>query len=379
MININTNGLLVDADFLMNYKNFNLSEEEAMFLLQINYLTEQGKKLFSVNSFAVALNLSEQDIFEQINNLLNKKVIRLANDNKIEFLIFTKDDKYYTLRELLKLVERVTTKVLTSKELDIVTSWFDKKYTKKDIDEALSISRNISYVNGILNNKVSQIDDEDQGGSKLGYDWFNKEKKIKAQQIMEYLDKIFPNVDCELNFSNNLELIIAVLLSAQCKDEYVNRATVSLFKHYKTIDDYADARVEDIEKHIRTLGLYKAKSKNIVGMANMLRDVYNYDIPKTREELETLPGVGRKTANVVLAVGFNVPAIAVDTHVERVAKMFGLADKNDNPLQVEKKLMSIFPMESWGRIHHQLIHLGRYKLPARGEKIIDPELEKLLI
>ena len=174
MININTNGLLVDADFLMNYKNFNLSEEEAMFLLQINYLTEQGKKLFSVNSFAVALNLSEQDIFEQINNLLNKKVIRLANDNKIEFLIFTKDDKYYTLRELLKLVERVTTKVLTSKELDIVTSWFDKKYTKKDIDEALSISRNISYVNGILNNKVSQIADEDQGGSKLGYDWFNK-------------------------------------------------------------------------------------------------------------------------------------------------------------------------------------------------------------
>ena len=174
MININTNGLLVDADFLMNYKNYNLSEEEAMFLLQISYLTEQGKKLFSVNSFAVVLNLSEQDIFEQINNLLNKKVIRLANDNKIEFLIFTKDDKYYTLRELLKLVERVTTKMLTSKELDIVTSWFDKKYTKKDIDEALSISRNISYVNGILNNKVSQIDDEDQGGSKLGYDWFNK-------------------------------------------------------------------------------------------------------------------------------------------------------------------------------------------------------------
>lgn len=174
MININIKGLLVDADFLMNYKNFNLSEEEAMFLLQISYLTEQGKKLFSVNSFAVALNISEQDIFEQINNLLNKKVIRLANDNKIEFLIFTKDDKYYTLRELLKLVERVTTKVLTSKELDIVTSWFDKKYTKKDIDEALSISRNISYVNGILNNKVSQIDDEDQGGSKLGYDWFNK-------------------------------------------------------------------------------------------------------------------------------------------------------------------------------------------------------------
>lgn len=207
----------------------------------------------------------------------------------------------------------------------------------------------------------------------------NRQKKIKAKKIMDYLDKVFPNVECELDFSNNLELIIAVLLSAQCKDEYVNRATVGLFKNYKTIDDYADAKVEDIEKYIKTLGLYKAKSKNIVGMANMLRDVYDYEIPKTREELEKLPGVGRKTANVVLAVGFNIPAIAVDTHVERVAKMFGLAEKNDSPLQVEKSLMSIFPMESWGKIHHQLIHLGRYKLPARGERTIDPELEKLLL
>ena len=207
------------------------------------------------------------------------------------------------------------------------------------------------------------------------------DKKIqnKVKLITEYLDKTFPNVECELDFSNNLELIIAVLLSAQCKDEYVNRATKKLFEKYKTIDDYADAKVEDIEKLIKTLGLYKAKSKNIVGMANMLRDVYDYKIPTTREELIKLPGVGRKTANVVLSVGFNIPAIAVDTHVERVAKMFGLADKNDNPLQVEKKLMELFPMKDWGKIHHQLIHLGRYKLPARGDKTIDAELEKLLV
>lgn len=207
----------------------------------------------------------------------------------------------------------------------------------------------------------------------------DKDLQKKVKLITQYLDKNFPNVDCELDFSNNLELIIAVLLSAQCKDEYVNRATKELFKKYKTIDDYADAKVEDIEKLIKTLGLYKAKSKNIVGMANMLRDVYDYKIPTTREELIKLPGVGRKTANVVLSVGFNIPAIAVDTHVERVAKMFGLADKNDNPLQVEKKLMELFPMKDWGKIHHQLIHLGRYKLPARGEKNLDAELEKLLI
>ena len=207
----------------------------------------------------------------------------------------------------------------------------------------------------------------------------DKDLQNKVKLITQYLDKNFPNVDCELDFSNNLELIIAVLLSAQCKDEYVNRATKKLFEKYKTIDDYADAKVEDIEKLIKTLGLYKAKSKNIVGMANMLGDVYGYKIPTTREELIKLPGVGRKTANVVLSVGFNIPAIAVDTHVERVAKMFGLADKNDNPLQVEKKLMELFPMKDWGKIHHQLIHLGRYKLPARGEKNLDAELEKLLI
>ena len=207
----------------------------------------------------------------------------------------------------------------------------------------------------------------------------DKDLQNKVKLITQYLDKNFPNVDCELDFSNNLELIIAVLLSAQCKDEYVNRATKKLFKKYKTIDDYADAKVEDIEKLIKTLGLYKAKSKNIVGMANMLRDVYDYKIPTTREELIKLPGVGRKTANVVLSVGFNIPAIAVDTHVERVAKMFGLVDKNDNPLQVEKKLMELFPMKDWGKIHHQLIHLGRYKLPARGEKNLDAELEKLLV
>lgn len=207
----------------------------------------------------------------------------------------------------------------------------------------------------------------------------DKDLQNKVKLITQYLDKNFPNVDCELDFSNNLELIIAVLLSAQCKDEYVNRATKKLFEKYKTIDDYADAKVEDIEKLIKTLGLYKAKSKNIVGMANMLRDVYDYKIPTTREELIKLPGVGRKTANVVLSVGFNIPAIAVDTHVERVAKMFGLADKNDNPLQVEKKLMELFPMKDWGKIHHQLIHLGRYKLPARGERNLDAELEKLLV
>lgn len=178
MINININGLLVDADFLMNYKNYNLSGEEAMFLLQISYLTEQGKKVFSVNSFSVALNMSESEIFSLVDNLLKKGVLTLSGDNKMSFPIFDKSSEHYTLKELLKIVERLTSKVLTSKEIDIITSWYDRKFTKKEIDEALNISRNISYVNGILNNKVEkpkqQKTTNEGKKSYLGYDWYNK-------------------------------------------------------------------------------------------------------------------------------------------------------------------------------------------------------------
>ena len=173
MININIKGLLVDADFLMNYTSHNLSGEEAMFLLQISYLTNQREIPFSTEDFKDKLNLLEDQIFSKLENLINKDIIEVLPDSKINFIVFNNKDDYYTLRELLKLVERVTGKILTSKEMDIVSSWFDKKYTKKEIDEALTISKNLNYVNGILNNKVSN-DIQKESGSSLGYDWFNK-------------------------------------------------------------------------------------------------------------------------------------------------------------------------------------------------------------
>ena len=173
MININIKGLLVDADFLMNYKTHNLSGEEAMFLLQISYLTNQGEIPFSTEDFKDKLNLPEDQIFSKLENLINKDIIEVLPDSKINFIVFNNKDDYYTLRELLKLVERVTGKILTSKEMDIVSSWFDKKYTKKEIDEAITISRNLNYVNGILNNRVSNHIQKESGSS-LGYDWFNK-------------------------------------------------------------------------------------------------------------------------------------------------------------------------------------------------------------
>ena len=173
MININIKGLLVDADFLMNYTSHNLSGEEAMFLLQISYLTNQGEIPFSTEDFKDKLNLQEDQIFSKLENLINKDIIEVLPDSKINFIVFNNKDDYYTLRELLKLVERVTGKILTSKEMDIVSSWFDKKYTKKEIDDALTISKNLNYVNGILNNRVSN-DIQKESGSSLGYDWFNK-------------------------------------------------------------------------------------------------------------------------------------------------------------------------------------------------------------
>ena len=173
MININIKGLLVDADFLMNYTSHNLSGEEAMFLLQISYLTNQGEIPFSIDLFKNESNLPEDQIFSKLENLINKDIIEVLPDSKINFIVFNNKDDYYTLRELLKLVERVTGKILTSKEMDIVSSWFDKKYTKKEIDDALTISKNLNYVNGILNNRVSN-DIQKESGSSLGYDWFNK-------------------------------------------------------------------------------------------------------------------------------------------------------------------------------------------------------------
>lgn len=173
MININIKGLLVDADFLMNYTSHNLSGEEAMFLLQISYLTNQGKIPFSIDLFKNEMNISENEIFSMLDNLINKGSIVISPESKIKFSVFDNKDTYYTLRELLKLVERVTGRILTSKEIDIVTSWFEKQYTKVQIDEALTLSKNINYVNGILNNKLTK-EVKTESGSSLGYDWFNK-------------------------------------------------------------------------------------------------------------------------------------------------------------------------------------------------------------
>lgn len=180
------------------------------------------------------------------------------------------------------------------------------------------------------------------------------------------MGEMFPDAACELNHNNPFELVIAVLLSAQCTDALVNRVTSKLFQKYKTPSDYLAVDVQELQEDIRTLGLYRNKALNIQKLCRMLIDEYNGKVPQTRSDLIKLAGVGRKTANVVMSVAFDEPAIAVDTHVERVSKRLGICRWKDSVLEVEKTLMKRIPKEEWSQTHHRLIFFGRYHCKARN-------------
>jgi endonuclease III len=184
--------------------------------------------------------------------------------------------------------------------------------------------------------------------------------KTKQDRILKELDELFPDAKCELEHGNELELLIAVMLSAQTTDASVNKLTSKLFQKYTSVEDYANASIEQLENDLRSIGLYRNKAKNVKAMCQKLIDDFNGVVPNDHEALQLLPGVGRKTANVVMSEAFGYPAIAVDTHVERIAKRLGFAKKDDSVLTVEKKLMKTIPKQRWIKTHHQLIFFGRY-------------------
>jgi endonuclease-3 len=180
------------------------------------------------------------------------------------------------------------------------------------------------------------------------------------------MEAMFPDAHCELNHSNAFELTVAVLLSAQCTDETVNKVTADLFKKYTSPADYLAVPLEELEQDIRRIGLYRNKAKHIQNMCRILIEQYGGDVPQEHDQLVTLPGVGRKTANVVVSNAFGVPAIAVDTHVERVSKRLALAGWDDSVLEVEKKLMKRVPRDEWTLTHHRFIFFGRYHCKAQN-------------
>ena len=177
---------------------------------------------------------------------------------------------------------------------------------------------------------------------------------------------MFPNAHCELNHSNPFELVIAVSLSAQCTDALVNKVTKELFKKYQTPEDYLNVPLEELQNDIRSIGLYRNKAKNIQSLCRLLLEKYDGQVPNNRDEMINLPGVGRKTANVVVSVAFGTPAIAVDTHVERVSKRLAICRWKDSVLEVEKTLMKKVPKEEWSITHHRLIFFGRYHCKAQN-------------
>lgn len=185
----------------------------------------------------------------------------------------------------------------------------------------------------------------------------------KSDKVLSKLREIIPNPICELNFKNTFELLIAVILSAQCTDKRVNMVTKELFKQYRTPQELAKAKTEDIEKIIMPCGFFKNKTKNIIEASKQIIERFKGQVPVEMSDLISLPGVGRKTANVVRAVGFKIPAIAVDTHVFRVSNRLGLANTKDVGI-CEKQLMQNIDESDWIDAHHLILLFGRYYCKA---------------
>ena len=193
----------------------------------------------------------------------------------------------------------------------------------------------------------------------------SKTKTIEAVQTM---GDLFPDAHCELNHRNAFELLIATILSAQATDVGVNKVTPRLFERFPTPAHLAEASEEAVIECIQSLGLYRSKAKNIRLCAHQLLERFNGEVPRTREELVSLAGVGRKTANVVMSVAFNIPAFAVDTHVERISKRLQICRQKDSVLEVEETLCRKIPKELWSRADHWMIFFGRYHCIARKPK-----------
>ena len=192
--------------------------------------------------------------------------------------------------------------------------------------------------------------------------------KIKTIEAVQTMGDLFPDAHCELNHRNAFELLIATILSAQATDVGVNKVTPKLFERFPTPAHLAKASEESVIECIQSLGLYRSKAKNIRLCAQQLLERFNGEVPRTREELVSLAGVGRKTANVVMSVAFNIPAFAVDTHVERISKRLQICRQKDTVLEVEETLCRKIPKELWSRAHHWMIFFGRYHCVARKPK-----------
>lgn len=191
------------------------------------------------------------------------------------------------------------------------------------------------------------------------------ERKARLQRILGELDKLFPRATCALHHGNAWELLVATILSAQCTDERVNKVTPGLFKKYPTIDDFAHASQDELANDIRSTGFFNNKARSLIGAARKITGEYKGEVPRSMDELLSVPGAARKTANVVLGTAFGIPSgVVVDTHVQRVSGRLDLT-RNVDPVKIEQDLMKILPQDRWILFSHQVIHFGRQICVAR--------------
>ncbi len=188
--------------------------------------------------------------------------------------------------------------------------------------------------------------------------------KVKVRKILDILAKTYPDAHIELNFTTPLELLVATILSAQCTDARVNLVTPHLFRKYRSAREYAEADPSVFEEEIRSTGFFRSKAKNIIACCQKLVQDFGGKIPRTLEELTSLPGVGRKTANIILYNAYNIPGFAVDTHVARVTNRLGLVDTED-PDKIEEQMCRVLPREDWGQATHLFIFHGRRTCAAK--------------
>lgn len=202
-------------------------------------------------------------------------------------------------------------------------------------------------------------------------------RKKRALKIVQTLKKLFPDAKIALKYENPWELLVAVVLSAQCTDKKVNEVTEKLFKKYRTLEDYVRANPKEFERMIRPTGFYRNKAKNILAAAKIVKEKFKGKVPCTMEELLTLPGVARKTANIILGNACNVVVgIAVDTHVRRLSLKLGLTD-HDDPVKIERDLMQLLPQKEWFKFTYRMIEYGRKICPARKHECKDHPLTKI--
>ncbi len=191
------------------------------------------------------------------------------------------------------------------------------------------------------------------------------ERKARLQRILDELDRLFPQATCALHHTNAWQLLVATILSAQCTDERVNQVTPGLFKKYSTMEDFAHALQDELANDMRSTGFFNNKARSVIGAARKIVNEYKGQVPRTMDELLTVPGAARKTANVVLGTAFGIASgVVVDTHVQRIAARLDLT-KNTDPVKIEQDLMKIVPQEKWILFSHQVIHFGRQICIAR--------------